>query len=295
MPEGTRVKKGELVCELDSAALQDKLINQKITTKSAEANFENAKLTREVAEIAVIEYEEGIFKQDLETVEGEIKLAESDLTRAEDRLDWADRMFEKGYVSKAPKIADELTLEKAKFALEQAQSKKKVLEKYTKDKTIKELQSEVEKANSDELAKQATWELEKDKEEKLEKQIANCKLLAPSDGLVVYANDPSRLCGSNQPQIEEGATVRERQKIFSLPDISKMQVNAKVHESLVDRIKPDPEGPDPGRRVRRPGAQRHGRPSRPPARREQLLQLGHQGLHHPRDDRRTRSPGSGRA
>ena len=52
------------------------------------------------------------------------------------------------------------------------------------------------------------------------KQIANCKLLAPGDGLVVYANDPNRFGGSTQPQIEEGATVRERQKIFSLPDIT---------------------------------------------------------------------------
>ena len=113
-----------------------------------------------------------------------------------------------------------------------------MLEKYTKDKTIKELKSEVEKAQSDELAKQPTWELEKAKEAKLEQQIENCKLLAPGDGLVVYANDPSRFGGSTQPQIEEGATVRERQKIFSLPDITKMRVNTKVHESMVDRITP---------------------------------------------------------
>ncbi len=159
-PEGTPVKKGEIVCQLDSAALKDQLVNQKITTKSAEANHENAKLTREVAEIAVVEYEEGIFKQDLATVEGEIKLAESDLSRSEDRLDWARRMYEKGYVSMATRISEELTLKKARFALEQAQSKKKVLVDYTKDKTIKELKSEVEKARSDELAKKATCELE---------------------------------------------------------------------------------------------------------------------------------------
>ena len=34
LPEGTRVKKGELVCELDSAALKDSLINQRITTST---------------------------------------------------------------------------------------------------------------------------------------------------------------------------------------------------------------------------------------------------------------------
>ena len=69
------------------------------------ANHENAKLTREVAEIAVVEYVEGIFKQDLATVEGEIKLAESDLSRSEDRLDWARRMYEKGYVSLATRTS----------------------------------------------------------------------------------------------------------------------------------------------------------------------------------------------
>ena len=68
-----------------------------------------------------------------------------------------------------------------------------MLENYTKDKTIKELKSEVEKAHSDELAKKQTYELEQDKEAKLEKQIDNCKLIAPGDGLVVYANDPNRV------------------------------------------------------------------------------------------------------
>jgi HlyD family secretion protein len=235
-PEGTPVKKGEIVCLLDSAALKDQLTNQQITTKSASASYDNAKLTREVAEIAVVEYVEGIFKQDYATVEGEIKLNESDLSRSEDRLDWARRMYDKGYVSMATKVSEELTLKKARFALEQSQSKKDVLVKYTKHKTIKELESEVEKARSDELAKKATFALEDTKEKKLERQIAACEIKAPADGLVVYANDPNRAFGSNQPQIEEGATVRERQKIFSLPDITRMQVNTKVHESQIDKL-----------------------------------------------------------
>lgn len=238
VPEGTKVTKGQLVCELDSAALKDNLTNQVIATKGAEAAYKNAELTRQVAEIAVTEYTEGIYKQEFETVQGEIALAESDLKRAEDRVDWSDRMLEKGYVSLSQNISEKLALQRAKFSLEQAQTKRTVLEKYTKDKTVKELQSEVEKARSDELAKQSTWELEKSKEEKLKRQIVNCNLYAPGDGIVVYANDPNRFGGSSQPQVEEGATVRERQKIFSLPDINKMQVNTKVHESMIDRVTP---------------------------------------------------------
>jgi multidrug efflux pump subunit AcrA (membrane-fusion protein) len=239
LPEGSPVKKGQLVVELDSSSLKDQLTNQVIATKGAEAAYLNAKLTREVAEIAVIEYVEGIFKQDEQTVRGEIALADSNLKRAQDRLEWSNRMMDKKYLSVAQNMSDRLALDQSKFNFEQSLTKKKVLMEYTKDKTVKELKAEVEKARSDELAKEQTWQLEKDKEAKLRRQIDNCKLVAPNDGLVVYANDPGRNFGSNQPQIEEGATVRERQKIFSLPDITKMQVNTKVHESMVDRIRPD--------------------------------------------------------
>jgi HlyD family secretion protein len=237
LAEGTRVKKGDLVCELDSATLKDNLKNQQITTAQAAASFEQAKLTREVAEVAVKEYQEGVYKQDKETILGEIALAKSDVTRSQDRLEWTTKMVEKGYVSVSQKIADTLSLDKAKFSLEQAQTKLDVLEKYTRDKTLKELGADVEKAKSDELAKKATFSLEKDKEAKLVRQIKACTLTAPGEGLVVYANDPGRGPGGGQQiQIEEGASVRERQKIFSLPDITQMRVNTKVHESMVNRV-----------------------------------------------------------
>ena len=205
-----------------------------------------------MAEIAVIEYEEGIFKQDLATVEGEIKLAESDLSRSEDRLDWAQRMYDKGYVSMAAKVSEELTLKKARFALEQAQSKKKVLVDYTKDKTIKELKSEVEKARSDELAKKATCELEMTKEKKLERQIAACNIMAPADGLVVYANDPNRAFIS-EPAADRGRGDRSAsgRRSSACPTSRRMQVNTKVHESQIDKIATRTEGEDPRRRVRR--------------------------------------------
>ena len=122
-------------------------------------------------------------------------------------------------ISKTDSKIAEQTLLKERLAIELATTQWNLLEKYTSGKTIKELKVDVKRKRSDELAKEATWELEKSKCKKLEKQIANCDIKAPSDGLVVYANDPNRTFGSKQLQIEEGATVRERQKIFSLPDI----------------------------------------------------------------------------
>jgi hypothetical protein len=153
------------------AEVRARLRAQRLATRKAKAFYEIAKLTRELAEIAVEEYEEATYPRDLATVEGEIKLAESDLIRSQDRLEWAKRMFEKKFISQATKASEELTFKKSQFALEQAQSKKKVLTQYSKGKTIKELRSAVEKARLDELDKEAAWDLEKAKGAELERQL----------------------------------------------------------------------------------------------------------------------------
>jgi multidrug resistance efflux pump len=190
-------------------------------------------------------------------------VAESGLAQAEDEVDRMMRarqrmngiLTAKGEGRTAVEIAAEIyindrvrdaqiAVQRARFGIEQARSKKAVLEQYAAPKRIKELESEINKARSDELAKQATWELAKSKGSKLERQIANCTLTAPSDGVIAYANDPNRVFGSNQSQIEEGATVRERQRIFSMPDLdAPWLVNAKVRETIVGRVAP-------GQRVR---------------------------------------------
>jgi HlyD family secretion protein len=144
---------------------------QELATRKAKAFYEIARLNRELAMIAVEEYEEVRYPQDLATAAREVRLAEIDLKRSEDRLDWARRMFDKGYVSKAQKDSEERSLKKAVFAIEQAATKRKVLVDYTKGKTIKELKSEVDKARSDELAKEAAWNLEKAKQIELERLL----------------------------------------------------------------------------------------------------------------------------
>jgi hypothetical protein len=144
---------------------------QQIATRKAEAEYHNARLAREIAEITVREYLEGLYSQEIATINGEIALAESDLQRAQDQLDRARRMDEKGFIPVYPKGVEELSVKKARFALEQARSKKKVLVDYTRPKRIKALKSEVEKARADELAKKAAWELEKSKESALEREV----------------------------------------------------------------------------------------------------------------------------
>ena len=206
VPDKSIVRKGYLLCELDTAALRDSLVNQRITTKSAEANFQNAKLTREVAEIAVIEYQEGILASETKEIRGDIEIAEAEKDLAEAELAEAKAFGGNNKVQLKRAQVDQL---RANKALEKAQSRLQVLTRYSAPKTLKELHTEVEKARSDELSMRARWDEQLSKEQKLERQIVNSKIIAPHHGTLVYANRPGGL-------IELGATVRERQILFEI-------------------------------------------------------------------------------
>jgi HlyD family secretion protein len=141
--------------------VRPRIIDQHIVAQQAEASYKQAKLVREVAEFALKEYVEGIYKQDKATYEGQIALAKSDQQRAIDRLKWSTEMRKKGKLSITSNIADELTKQQADFDLEQAQTQLVVLEKYTKEKQIKMLKSDVERAKADELAKLGSYQRER--------------------------------------------------------------------------------------------------------------------------------------
>src|SRR5262249_28725595 len=103
-----------------SAERQAMLRAQQLATRKGKASYEIARLTRELAELAIEEYEVVTYPRDLAAAVAEIQLAKSDLTRSQDRLEWARQMFDKGYVSQATKTAEELSHQKAQLALEQA-------------------------------------------------------------------------------------------------------------------------------------------------------------------------------
>ncbi len=255
LPDGAAVKRGDVVAELDSATLRDTVVNQRITTQQAEAAFKQARLVREVAVFAVKEYVEGVHPQDREALMGKVVMAKSAIEKGQARLErtrLARQRFDEaearrtGPPTPADVVADltladrleaaELDIQRAKVDLEAAQTQQQVLEKHTLEKRTQSLKADVGRASADELAKQSRWELERTKERKLMWQIERCTLKAPGDGVVVYANEP-RPAGPQRVQIEEGATVRERQKLFSIIDLAgPVRVNAKLPEATIDRV-----------------------------------------------------------
>ena len=254
VPEGSRVVKNQLVCELDAAPLRDQLLTRGIIAKQADAALDNAKFAREAAEIAEREYDEGIYPKELRAAQNAIKLAQSAIAVAEVRLKRIqvartrlDALLAGQGGPKTPadiaaelEVADRLddaerSVDRVRTDLEVAQDNRHVLMQFTQDKMVKRLRHEVEEARSIEVAKRSVLELARAVEQKLVRQVALCKILAPGDGLLRFAANQR----SGAPQIKEGAEVRERQTIFSVEDLdAPLRVNVKVHKSFVDRVTP---------------------------------------------------------
>jgi multidrug resistance efflux pump len=202
-PMGSRVKKGELVCELESFNVRTKLATQEAATRAALGPYEEAKRARESAELAITEYLQVIYTPQLKMIEQRISLANFELKRAEDSLASMKRLYEQGLGPKSRVDAAELNVQRARLALETLQGKKDTLQKFTKEKKVKELQSKVERARAQELARQADFGREQAAQDQLKKQLERCKMLAPTDGRVSYPE-----------KIEEGAEVRQGQLVF---------------------------------------------------------------------------------
>jgi HlyD family secretion protein len=73
-----------------------------------------------------------------------------------------------------------------------------------------------------------------------EKQLANyreqverCTIRAPHDGFLIYANEDD-----DDTRVELGSTVRQRQDLFFLPDLGRMEIRTTLNETMVRRVEP---------------------------------------------------------
>jgi HlyD family secretion protein len=271
VPEGTFAKKGDLLVELDSADLRERISGQEVTYQNAhfaalqakeylsiqksltESNIKDAEVKEEFAQTDLQKYKEGDWPQLKKNSDTKIKITEIELKRANDRLSWTQQLEKKGYASRSELEADSLTVEKSEIGVDQAKEELRLLEKFDRPKRIRQLEVALEQAGKEleriklrsaaqiaqaeaELeAKTTALELQEARRSQLKAQLELTRIYAPEAGLVVYASSSNP---GNGVLIEEGATIRQKQDIIKLPDISQMMVEIRVHESHVQKIRP---------------------------------------------------------
>jgi multidrug efflux pump subunit AcrA (membrane-fusion protein) len=237
VPDGSPVKQGDTLAKLDSSTIEDDILAQEIVMAKAEAAKIKAEKDLSAAEIALEEYLEGTFVQELHKLEIDLTVARQNVTAAESVLEFANKMFKKGYATARERRTKEYALEQARRDIGLAELKKRVLEKYSSRKTVEELTSARDSARADVHSETAALQQERTKLNRLQDQLAKCTLRAPEDGMAIHAND-RQWWGEQGPKIEAGARVNQFQAIIRLPDLRKMQVKALIHETKVDQLRP---------------------------------------------------------
>ena len=273
VPDGSRVKKGDLLVELDASRLQDELVDQQIRVQNAEAAFVRARENLEVAknqtqseiekaELAfqfamedLTKYKEGEYPEQLKEAESQITLTEGEFERAKETLKWSEILYGEKYISQTELEADRLSAKKRELDLELARGSLDLLKNYTYKRKLAELESDekqtemalerttrkasadIIQAEADLRAKESEYKRQESKLEKTSSQIEKAKIYAPIDGFVVYATTGSshHRFSSDEP-IAEGRSIREREEIIHLPTDQSMMVEVKIHESNLEKV-----------------------------------------------------------
>lgn len=272
IPEGTHVKAGDLVCELDASALIDREITQKVNVTQAEAalqtaereveiqktinesNIDSAKLAIVLADLDRRKFMEGDYEQQKMELENSVYLSRENLSRAREFLNYLERLVRKGYKQQSDLDAERIAFTKTEKEGDLWLMKLDVLKKYTLVRTEKELTWKVEESDrqlfraekqaeaamaqkeADLKAKQLSYEVQSSYLARTQEQLKNCKIYAPQDGQVVYVNTRNGR-SADQVLVELGAAVSERQAIINLPDLDTMKVNANIHESRISMVR----------------------------------------------------------
>ena len=232
--EGTNVKKGDVLAQLDASEYEELVRTQEIKTQQAEAARRTAELNFEVAEISVTEFRNGLYDQQLQSFEGSIALSESDVERSGDRLKWTEKMLGKGYASIATKATEARKLAQSQLDVLTSKMDLSNFLEYGSKKTLMELSSEVEKRRFELIANTMRVTRNRDQLALYKRMVDLCTIKAPHDGFLIYASDPWRPTAG---AIEPGQTVRQGQKLFFLPDLGKMEVMAYIHESVATQVR----------------------------------------------------------
>jgi hypothetical protein len=210
---------------------------------------------RQYANINILE--DGEAKQELRSLQDDLQVAQEEYLLAQDRIEGQRRLEARGFITPTELEAEELNLNKASNKEAEKETALKLYIQYTFPKDAEEKLSDFENAimgyqrqikkNVAEQAQEAArfssaerkFNLERVKLADIEEQIELATIHAERPGLVVYGaadQNSMRYRGSNQEAIQEGATVRERQSILTIPDMREMAVKVNIHESAVQRV-----------------------------------------------------------
>lgn len=271
VPEGTMVKAGDLLVELDpadaekylqSAQLEYETSNSSLITAQNDLLIEKstidseqreARKAIEFAQMDLEKFEQLDRAQKLRDAESKITTEEESLRLSEEKFGWSEKLAEKGFETKSQVDRDRLELSNRKKALETAKSNLTMLQKFDipklqveltskvteaqkrYERLIKQGESKLSRSNGKLAAAERKLKVNEDRLLEIKEQLKHTKLYAPIDGIALYSPRRSR----NDDRIKEGAKIDKNRRIISIPSLQKMKVEVKIPEFHISKIKKD--------------------------------------------------------
>jgi len=273
IPEGTEVKQGDLLVELASNEIDERVRSEEITVAKGEAALQAAEKEYEIqvdqnasdirkgelavrdADDALHKYLEGDWVQKNLEADLEIQQADEEKRQANSKYEDSKELYNKKFITKNEYERDSFSLLVADIAVKKANLAKEILHKYTHPTAMRGFESDLGEAEKD-LARvsksaaaketqkrvdmesrRAEAEIARQRLAKYKDQKSKTQILAPGPGLVVYYSEEGRH-GGETDQVKEGAEVRERQPLITLPDTSQMKVVVRIHEATAGKVAP---------------------------------------------------------
>lgn len=271
VPEGTWVRKGDIVCVLDSSEIEEFRRAREVSLIKAQSSLEASRQQEEIvrsanerrlaeaehqrqnAEMDLYEYTNGTHPNAVGKLEDDISINEDRLRAVEYDLQFAERMWMLGYASRPEVAAESLKATAQSEQLRRLEGQKTLLEQFThprRDVLMKHQLTNsrlnvirTELANSLALSKAALAELSDERRLAIYERYAKaatdsikaCVLRAPRDGQVLHCNSWS-LRSRGIKTIEEGKSVYFSQPIFEIPDHDHLRISLPLNESLITKV-----------------------------------------------------------
>ena len=271
VPEGTWVQKGDVVCVLDSSDIEDYALTREVLLIKYRGRLDNAlhdeqmlksqndrklataEFVYQTADQSLNEYRNGKFPQQLEEMERNLSMLSEQEGSAFAEFQHIEKMWAMGLVSRREMEAGAFDLMKSQESHREAEASLRLMTDFTHPRSELNLEHRrshalrsvartklanglaATKARLTALSYERTIGIYERYYKRATDSIEACTLRAPCDGQVLYGNS-WYLMSRGITQIEEGRTVRNRQKIFEIPDPDRLKISVAIDEALIGSV-----------------------------------------------------------
>jgi len=270
--EGTNVQTGDLLAEFDAGKIEEDFQQQEVKTVNARTNLEiaqekvaitqgdceaatlDSEVELELARLDMEKFEKGDYPQEVRQNIASIALADEDVQRSSEKMEWSERLAKDGYLTRTELQADELALKRKKIDLEMAATKLNLLTNYTVVKQRAKLAGDLRRAERQRertdwlnlsnmrtaeaqlFARQREYDQTTNRLEQLRNEIDKAKIYAPTNGFVLYASTVKMRHRWWTRPLTIGSEVSKREELIYMPLEAGMTVEVMVPEASLSKV-----------------------------------------------------------